>query len=258
VTEAGPGPSPPELAGRLARGSLLFFPVLAVLFWVGTPLGFWGAMYLTLLLELLPAMAVAQLPLVDEEAPLPRVPVYLSSAFLILLMGSGAWVVGRAELGPAVMGLDPVPLALLAPWALGLTVGALLLLGLSLGLRRLLGLEETPLLAQLLPRTGREKGVFVVLSMAAGWGEEMAYRGFLIPALALVLGGVWPAALLSSAVFGLLHAYQGLLGMVRTALLGFVLAGSLVLSGSLWPAIVAHAILDVVAGVFLGEVLVKE
>ena len=68
----------------------------------------------------------------------------------------------------------------------------------------------------------------------------------------------WGAALLSSAVFGLLHAYQGWLGVFRTALLGFVLAASLILTGVLWPAILAHAILDVIAGIVLGESLVKE
>jgi membrane protease YdiL (CAAX protease family) len=258
MTEHTPEPSSPDLTKRLVGGSLLFFPFLAILFWISTPLGFWGAIYITILLELLPAMAVAQLPLVEEDAPLPRIPVYVSSTVLILVMGWGAWLVGRGELGPVAMGLSPVSWPTLALWSGGLTAAALVMMGLFLVFRRLLGLRETPLLAQLLPRTGQEKGLFVALSLAAGWGEEMAYRGFLVPALALMLGGVWPAAILSSAVFGLLHAYQGLLGIVRTALLGLVLAGSLILTGSLWPAIVAHAILDVVAGVLLGEALVKD
>ena len=111
---------------------------------------------------------------------------------------------------------------------------------------------------QLLPKTRVEKAVFVLLSMAAGVGEELAYRGFLVPALTTVLGWSWGAALLSSAVFGLLHAYQGWLGIARTAALGFVLAASLILTGVLWPAILAHAILDVLAGIVLGESLVKD
>jgi len=76
--------------------------------------------------------------------------------------------------------------------------------------------------------------------------------------LTLLLGWSWGAALLSSTLFGLLHAYQGWLGIVRTAALGFVLAASFIITGALWPAILAHAILDVMAGVFLGESLVKE
>jgi membrane protease YdiL (CAAX protease family) len=100
--------------------------------------------------------------------------------------------------------------------------------------------------------------MFVALSLAAGLGEEVAYRGFLIPTLTVVLGWSWGAALLSSAAFGILHAYQGWLGVIRTAALGLILAASLILSGALWPAILAHAILDIVVGVFLGEILVRE
>ena len=72
------------------------------------------------------------------------------------------------------------------------------------------------------------------------------------------MGSAWAAALLSSAVFGVLHAYQGWLGMVRTGMLGLLLAAAFLLSGSLWPCIVAHAILDLVAGLLLGDTLVKE
>jgi len=72
------------------------------------------------------------------------------------------------------------------------------------------------------------------------------------------LGWNWGAALLSSAVFGLLHAYQGWLGVLRTAVLGMILAASFIVSGVLWPAILAHAILDMIAGLVLGETLVRE
>jgi membrane protease YdiL (CAAX protease family) len=66
------------------------------------------------------------------------------------------------------------------------------------------------------------------------------------------------AAVLSSLVFGILHAYQGWLGIVRTALLGMILAASFVVSGSLWPAIIAHALLDVLVGLVFAETLMKE
>jgi membrane protease YdiL (CAAX protease family) len=242
----------------MVKGSVFFFPVLTVLFWVGTPLGFWAALYLSFLLELLPALALAQLPLVEEEGPLPRVPVYLSSAAIILAIGWMALLAGGGELGYDAMGLRPVGWGVLVGWTFGLTLAALLLLWLFLAIRRSKGLRESSLLIQLLPETRREKGIFVFLSMAAGLGEELAYRGFLVPTLTLLLGWSWGAAFLSSAIFGLLHAYQGWLGIFRTAALGFALAGSFILSGVLWPAILAHAILDVLAGVLLGEVLVKE
>ena len=248
---------PPEVA-RMVKGSLVFFPVLAVLFWWVTPLGFWGAIYLALLLELLPALALAQLPLVDDGEPLQRIPVYLSSAVIILVMGGFALLVGKGEVGLEAMGLGLGAWPTLWPWTLGLVMAATVLLWAFLLFRKALGIGESQLLLQLLPKTRAEKFVFVLLSLAAGVGEELAYRGFLVPALTTVLGWSWGAALLSSAVFGLLHAYQGWLGIARTAALGFVLAASLILTGTIWPAILAHAILDVLAGIVFGESLVKE
>ncbi len=248
----------PPVVVRMMKGSLLFFPVLGVLFWVSTPLGFLAAFYLAFLLELLPALALAQLPLVDDEEPLPRIPVYLSSAVLILLIGGMGLGVGAGAFGLEAMGLRSMDWPSLGLWTLGLTAAAMALLGLFLLLRRAFGASESSLLRELLPNTGAEKGVFVLLSLAAGLGEEIAYRGFLIPALAGIIGWSWGAAVLSSVLFGLLHGYQGWLGIFRTAALGFVLAASFIITGVLWPAIIAHAILDMIAGILLGETLLKE
>lgn len=248
----------PPVVARLLKGSLLFFPLFSVLFWVGTPLGLLGAAYLALALELLPALSLAQLPLLDEDVPLPRIPVYLSSAGVILLMGWLGLMVGWEEFGLGAMGLLSFDPGVVLVWTGGLILAAFLLLGGFLVLRRYLGIQEATFLEQLLPETGKEKAVFVVLSFSAGLGEEVAYRGFLVPALTLVFGSVWGAALLSSLVFGVLHAYQGWLGVVRTALLGMVLASAFIFTGTLWPAILAHAMLDVLVGVVFGKTLMKE
>ena len=248
----------PPQAARLVKASLLFFPIFTVLFWLASPLGLLGAAYLSLLLELLPALAIAQLPLAEDEGPLPRLPVYFSSSMIILVLGALGLGVGWLEFGWEPMGLGPTDLTVVASWTGILCVAALLLLLGFLLFRKWVGIRETPLLAQLLPESWSEKGVFILLSLSAGFGEELAYRGFLIPALTELLGQAWGAALLSSAVFGLLHAYQGWLGILRTGLLGLVLAASLLLSGTLWPAILAHAILDVMAGVVFGDILVRE
>jgi membrane protease YdiL (CAAX protease family) len=241
----------------MVKGALLFFPILSALFWLVTPLGFWGALYLAFLLELLPVLALAQLPLVDEGDALPRIPIYLSSGAIILIIGWMGLVVGWNELGMEAMGLRPANWSVVGAWVLGLTLSALVLVWAFLLLRKSVGLQESALLVQLLPKTNAEKGVFVFLSLAAGVGEEIAYRGFLIPALTILFGWPWGAVLLSSALFGLLHGYQGWLGIIRTTALGLILAASLILSGVLWPAIIAHAILDLVAGLILGETLVK-
>lgn len=248
----------PGWAVRLLFGSVVLYPLLTVALWRWAPLGFWEASYLVLLVELLPALALAQLPLAQDEEPVPRVPVYVSSGGVVLVLGLGGMMVGSEGLGMEAMGLAGFPWRVVFSWTLGLVLGTLLVMGCFFVLRRALGIRESPLLVGLLPKTRREKVFFAFLSLAAGLGEELAYRGFLIPILALLLGNDWGAAVASSAFFGVLHAYQGWLGMVRTGLLGLLLAASLLLSGSLWPAIFAHAILDLLGGLVLGELLVKE
>jgi membrane protease YdiL (CAAX protease family) len=112
------------------------------------------------------------------------------------------------------------------------------------------------LLRRLLPRTREEKRVFTLLSLAAGVSEELAYRGYAIPALAPLVG--MPGAVaVTSIVFGILHGYQGLLGTLRTAVMGALLAWVFLASGSLWPAIVAHVAIDLLAGIVLGERLLS-
>ena len=61
------------------------------------------------------------------------------------------------------------------------------------------------------------------------------------------------AAVVSTAVFGIMHAYQGSMGVARTTLMGGVLAWGFLASGSLWPPILAHVLIDVLAGIVLGE-----
>ncbi|MGD8851230.1 MAG: CPBP family intramembrane metalloprotease [Gammaproteobacteria bacterium] len=74
--------------------------------------------------------------------------------------------------------------------------------------------------------------------------EELSARGFLLARCRAALGGVWPPVLLSSLVFGLGHLYQGVLGVLQTAVIGAILALYTVHWGTLWPAIIAHALLN--------------
>lgn len=199
----------------------------------------------------LPALTLLQLRHAEgmEIRPLP---VYLSSALTLLLMGGACLALGARRGGLAGVGLVPLPFRPLLAWSVVLTVAGLAVLLLFRVLAGALGARETPLLRRLLPRTGRERAAFVGLSIAAGVGEELAYRGYLVTLLAPALGGLGAGAL-TSAVFGMLHAYQGALGIVRTATLGGLLAWGFLASGSLWPPIVAHAALDVLAGTALAE-----
>ena len=77
----------------------------------------------------------------------------------------------------------------------------------------------------------------------------MIFRGFLIAYLNAALGTpFWVAAVLSSVVFGLAHAYQGPAGIPRVALLGGLFALLYGMTGSLWAPIVAHTAMDIASG----------
>lgn len=113
-------------------------------------------------------------------------------------------------------------------------------------------------LAWMLP-TDRCQAVWFVgpVSMTAGICEELLYRGYLMQWLEGFMP-VWGAMILSSAVFGLMHAYQGPGGILRTAGLGLVMAGLFVVTGSLlWP-IVLHVVIDAYAGALSWLAMGKE
>ena len=90
---------------------------------------------------------------------------------------------------------------------------------------------------------------FNLVSVTAGVCEEVVFRGFLTAYLMSWLGvPFWGAALLSSLGFGLAHMYQGPLGILKTGFVGYALALLYGLTGSLWAPILAHALMDLVAG----------
>jgi membrane protease YdiL (CAAX protease family) len=215
------------------------------------------AAYMAGLVVLLPLLAVAQIPLA-KEARVERVPAYVASAITVSALGTVAAVLGARRLGVGGMGLRAMPLASLTLWTLGLVAAGTAVVLLFHWLRRRLSIHESPLLQELLPRTRLERRFYVVLSLCAGLGEEVAFRGYALAILARDFGGGWGAALLTSAVFGLLHAYQGPLGMARTASLGLVMASSFLISGSLWPCICAHVALDLLGGLVWGDRLTKD
>ncbi len=87
---------------------------------------------------------------------------------------------------------------------------------------------------------------------SAGFGEEMAYRGYLVNRLQDILGGTGTglkvvSVLLMGAFFGFPHIYYGITGAIEAGLMG-VLFGALYLYGSnLWLPILAHGTYDTVA-----------
>jgi uncharacterized protein len=101
--------------------------------------------------------------------------------------------------------------------------------------------------AWLLPRTPSERRRWWLVSAHAGWGEELFFRGYLFALFAHAMP-LWAAAIASTLMFGLAHVYQGVRGIVLSALLGGVFIGLYVASGSLLVPMLAHALYDIHAG----------
>jgi membrane protease YdiL (CAAX protease family) len=98
----------------------------------------------------------------------------------------------------------------------------------------------------LLPAGRRERLIFAGLAVTAGICEELIFRGFAVA----YLRWLWPAAprsaiiVITAGAFGLGHLYQGARGVILTGLVGAYLAWLVLSTGSLLPAMVIHALLD--------------
>ena len=98
----------------------------------------------------------------------------------------------------------------------------------------------------LLPDSLGEQRWFAVVSIGAGISEELAFRGFLFYYLSVYVPQVnsLEKVLLTSLIFGMAHLYQGWQGVAKTGLIGLILAGFYVLTGSLLLPMVVHAVND--------------
>ncbi len=98
--------------------------------------------------------------------------------------------------------------------------------------------------------------VVVVAWLAQGLGEELLFRGFIMTRLAQMFRlnrTAWGAAVLIQGVlFGLMHGYQGVAGMISAAAAGVVFGiGYLMTGRNLLPCVIAHAL----CGMVLSSVL---
>lgn len=190
----------------------------------------------------------------------PRLSLYLSAVFsqwLLAILGILAVFGSRQRI--AALGFRSVSFQICVFWGLGLTVVSVAAMGFSLLLERWgWWPRESDLVQLLIPVTRREKfWALCVLAPTAALCEEFLYRGFLLSQLAQGFKSVawgWAA---SSLAFGLAHTYQGWSGVLRAALLGGLLACPVVRLGSLYPSMLAHALIDALALAWLGPRFVR-
>lgn len=91
-----------------------------------------------------------------------------------------------------------------------------------------------------------------------GFCEELLYRGFLLSRFEMLFGKRWwgttLAVVLLVVFFGLGHAYQGVTGIILTAITSLVFWGVYFLSRrNLWASVIAHGCWDMIAWLLMAS-----
>ena len=136
------------------------------------------------------------------------------------------------------------------PWAgqIGLGVAALIIAGLAVAMLVMAPSKsprEQEAMAKL-PRGRRELRVYLLFSLAAGFGWEVLYRGFLLWWLTPLIGIIGAVAAASLA-YGFAHGWKSWgegLGSIASA---FLFTIGFAVTGSLWWLIAIHTGLPLVA-----------
>ena len=101
---------------------------------------------------------------------------------------------------------------------------------------------------QIIPDNNSERVVWLVSATVAGATEEIIFRGVFFALLAAISGSVAAAAGVSAIVFALAHYRQGWKSMAFIAPAALLFQWLVIYSGSLVPAIIVHAVYNVVRG----------
>jgi len=109
----------------------------------------------------------------------------------------------------------------------------------------------------LLPRTRAELKWGAALSINAGVVEELMFRLALPAALYGLTHSAVAAVIVSLVIFGVLHIYQGVAGVLTSFVIGVILMLIYLASGSILLAIAVHAAFDLRSLVLIPVVLFK-
>ncbi|MBX7187562.1 MAG: CPBP family intramembrane metalloprotease [Vicinamibacteria bacterium] len=108
--------------------------------------------------------------------------------------------------------------------------------------------EDKPTWRLFAPTNRRERRMWIVLSLSAGIGEELVWRGVLPALVARLTGSLALGIALSIASFALAHAIQGPRSVLAIAAIAAAFHALVFISDSLYPAMVVHFVYDVIAG----------
>jgi len=115
---------------------------------------------------------------------------------------------------------------------------------------RMIGEDHATTVEGFLPTQGIEYLMWLLLSLGAGFCEELVFRGYLMRQFSAWTRHSWVGLLLQSALFGVSHGYQGVLACMKIALFGLAFGLLAMWRRSLRPGMIAHALTDIVSGIF--------
>ena len=182
--------------------------------------------------------------------PLTRAAVWMSTIVSLVILLVLAVLVGRG------FGYDFFALPALDVQVLGATVGAFAACLLLRQVLRALRSEDErrrAVVYLIAPRTPRERVLWALACVLAGVAEETAYRGVGMATLWYALGDAWASALILSAAFAVAHAAQGWKSGLAVFGIALVMHALVQFTGSLLPAMLVHAVFDLVAGAIIAR-----
>ena len=190
-----------------------------------------------------------------------RLPVYAGMVIFELILLAYVWGLG---LRPAGKSLRDIIGGKWNHWGdfwldVGIALGFwVAVVGMLAALRIAIGNNKEGLEAvrALVPRTYAEMVAWVVLSVAAGFCEELIFRGYLQRQFLALTGKAEFAIVLQAIVFGAAHLYQGWKGAVTIAVYGALFGILAAWRSSLRPGMLQHAFQDTAAGL-LGSFAVR-
>lgn len=196
------------------------------------------------------------------QALSPSLGMFVHVSALALISVGLSWLVlvrEPSQLGPLGLSLEPlrgrVPLMVLYGLAGGVAtygINAVVSIGFIMvtgGIEKHIGMAKEQHEA-LSTFAAIPLWVMIPVVVIAGTYEDIVFRGFLLGRLRILLatrkgwiGDVLSVAI-SSIIFGLGHVYQGWFGVMKTTAAGVCLAILVLLTKSVWPAMIAHAGID--------------
>jgi membrane protease YdiL (CAAX protease family) len=121
---------------------------------------------------------------------------------------------------------------------------------LSWGIDRGLGPGHAASVRAMLPHGVLDVALWIVLSLSAGFAEELVFRGYFQAQFHALTRSAPIALVLQAILFGVTHGYKGGRACVTITLYGLLMGALARARGSLRPGMIAHAWTDIAAGIF--------